>query len=132
MLLSFPKLSRRRVAVGVAAAVVVVIVGSVAWGFGQQVSRAQQMRAEERRLEQGVAALQLRNDDLCAELEFVQSPEYVEYWARVEANMARPGEVVVVVQDVNAAPLAEPAAASTGEAEERPFWSEWWELVFKP
>ncbi len=127
------KIDRNRLAVGIAAAVVTAIVGGIVWGFGQQVARARQMRAEELRLEQAVAAKQAYHDELAAQLEYVRSDEYVEQWAREDAKMARPGEVIVVVldatdteQEVDATPTPTP------EPEPKSFWVEFWELIFIP
>ncbi len=127
------KIDRNRLAVGIAAAVVTAIVGGIVWGFGQQVVRARQMRAEEVRLEQAVAAKQAYHDELIAQLEYVRSDEYVEQWAREDAKMARPGEIVVIVlddtdteQEVDATPTPTP------EPEPKSFWVELWELIFIP
>ena len=126
--MSLPKPNRNQLAVGVAAAIAVAVVGGLVWGFGQQIVLARQMRIEERRLEQLVATEQARHDELVARSEYVQSDEYVEHWARVEAKMARAGEVAVVV-------LADPAGEPAGEPQPTPtpesksFWGELRELV---
>jgi len=127
------KPSRSRFAVGVVLAIVTAIVGGLVWGFGQQLSLARKMRAEEIRLEQAVATKQARHDDLAARAEYVKSDEYVEHWARRDAVMAKSGEVAVVVvedQDEDSTPEAQPAQAV--ESEERSFWVDLWELVFGP
>jgi cell division protein FtsB len=126
-----PKPNRSQLAVGVVVFIAVAIVGGLAWGFGQQLALARQMRMEEKQLEQTVAAEQMRHDELVARLEYVRSDEYVEHWARVEAKMARPGEVAVVVLkdwDEEAAGDAQPTPTPKPKAE--PFWVELWELVF--
>ncbi len=125
------RFGRTRLAIGIALIVALAIVGGLAWAFGQQLSLAQQMRAEEKRLEHWVATEQARNDDLAEQLEYVRSDEYVECWARTEARMVRPGEVAVV-------PLANPVTEPVGgaqptpvpESKTRPFWVALWELVF--
>ena len=128
--MSLPKPSRNQIAVGVAVVIAVGVVGGLAWGFGRQLVLAQQMRTEERRLEQLVAAEQARHDELVARSEYVQSDEYVERWARVEAKMARAGEVAVVVL---ADPVEEPATGTqptpTPEPEPRSLWVKLRELV---
>jgi cell division protein FtsB len=129
------KIDRNRLAVGIAAAVVTTIVGGIVWGFGQQVVRARQMRVEEARLEQAVATKQAYHDELTAQLEYVQSDEYVEQWAREDARMARPGEVaVVVLDDADTATEADatPKSTATPEPEPKSFWAELWELIFIP
>ena len=126
-----PKLDRSRFAVGVAAVIFFAVVGGLIWGFGQQVVRARQMRAEEMRLEQAVAAKQAYHDDLVSQLEYVQSDAYVEQWARKDAKMARPGEVVVVVpKESGTEPIVDTPSASISDPKSQPFWVELWELVF--
>jgi len=128
--MSRSKLDRNQLAVGIAAAVATAIVVGIVWGLGQQVARARQMRAEEMRLEQAVAAKQVHHDGLVVQLEYVRSDEYVEQWAREDAKMARPGEVIVVVDDAATEPVADTTPAPTAEPEPRPFWVELWELGF--
>jgi cell division protein FtsB len=131
--LSLPRPDRGQLAVGIAAAVVLAIVGGIVWGFGQQVARARQMRMEEIRLEQAVATEQAHHDDLVAQLDYVRSDEYVEQWARKDAKMTRPGEVLVVVLDDSGAESAVDASSTpTPEPESQPFWVELWTLVFSP
>ena len=127
----FPKLDRSQFAVGVAATICIVVVGGLVWGFGQQVVRARQMRTEEVRLEQAVAAEQVYHDDLVAKLKYVQSDAYVEQWARKDAKLARPGEVVVVVPNEPGTELVvEVTPTSIFAPKPQPFWVELWELVF--
>jgi cell division protein FtsB len=128
-----PQPSRSQLAVGVAVAAVGAVVGGLAWGFGQQLVLARQMRVEQSHLEELVAAEQARNEELAAQLEYVQSDEYVERWARVEAKMARAGEVaVIVLTDRDEEPTGDAQPRPTPEPEAKPFWVEWWELVFPP
>jgi len=125
-----PKPNRSQVAVGVAVAIAVAVVGGLAWGFGQQLVLARQMRIEERRLEQLVAAEQARHDELVTRSEYVRSDEYVEHWARAEAKMARLGEVaVVVLTDSGAGSDADVEPTSTPEPEARSFWARLRELI---
>jgi len=128
-----PKPSRSQLAIGVLAVAAALIVGGVAWGFGQQVTLARQMRAEEMRLEQAVAEAQVHRDELVARLECVQSDEYVERWARAKMKMARPGEVaVVVLKRTGTDVAADTQPTPTPEPEPQPLWLELWELVFGP
>ena len=128
--MSLPKPNRSQVAVGVVVAVAVAVVGGLAWGFGQQLVLARQMRIEEKRLEQFVAAEQARHDELVARSEYVRSDEYVEHWARAEAKMARPGEVaVVVLTDSSAGPDVNVEPTPTPEPEVQSFWARLHELI---
>jgi cell division protein FtsB len=128
--MSLPKPNRSQVAVGVVVAVAVAVVGGLVWGFGQQLVLARQMRLEEKRLEQLVAAEQARHDELVARSEYVRSDEYVEHWARAEAKMTRPGEVaVVVLTDSSAGPDVDVEPTPTPEPERQSFWARLRELV---
>ena len=124
---------RGRLAVYITLGVAVAIGGGLAWAFSQQIAAARQMRAEELRLEQVVAAKQASYEDLEAQLEYVKSDDCVEQWAREDAKMAKPGEVVViVVKDSPDYSALEPSPTPAPEPEPRPFWQELWELAFSP
>jgi len=129
--MSLPALKRSQLAAGIGAVAAIAIVGSIAWGFAQQLVLAHQMRAEERRLEQAVATEQAHHDELVAQVEYAQSDEYVEHWARGEAKMSKPGEVaVVVVTDSGEAPSPEAQPTLTPQPQTQPFWITVWELLF--
>ena len=131
--MSLSKPNRSQLTVGVTITIAFVIVAGIAWGFGQQLALARQMRAEEVRLEQMVAAEQTHHDDLVAQLEYVRSDEYVEHWARGRQKMARPGEVAVVVPTgLGEEPAGDTQPTPAPEPETQPFWVELWELVFAP
>jgi len=129
-----PKSNRSQLAISVAIVITFVVVVALVWGFGQQLALARQMRTEEIRLEHMVAAEQSRYDGLVAQLEYVKSDEYVEHWARAEAKMAKPGEVIVVLP-TDAGEEQQPVGpqpAPIPEPEDWPFWVELWKLVFGP
>jgi cell division protein FtsB len=89
--------SNRRLATIVAGAAILAITGGIVWGFSQQLVLARQMQKEETQLEEEVKGEQDHHDALIDQLDYVQSDEYVEYWARAEARMAKIGEIVVVM-----------------------------------
>jgi cell division protein FtsB len=89
--------SNQRLAAIVAVAVVLIIVGGLAWGFGQQLVLARQIQEEETQLAYEVATEQAHYDHSVERLKYVKSDAYVEYWARTEAHMTRLGEVVIVM-----------------------------------
>ncbi len=91
-----------------------------------------QMRAEEAKLAQAIAAEKERHAALEATRAYVESDAYVESWARVEARMALPGEIVVIpVVPSGPPPKPGPAPISTPRPPETPL-EEWWELFFGP
>ena len=131
--MTLPKPNRNQLAVGVAVVIALAIVGGIAWGFGQRLSLEQQMRTEEKRLEQAVADEEARHDDLVSQLEYVKSDEHVENWARKEMKMARPGEVAVVpLVSAGEEPAGDTQPTPTPVPESRPFWVEWGESLFGP
>jgi cell division protein FtsB len=89
--------SNQRLATIIAGVVILIVAGAIAWGFSRQFALAHQLQEKETQLEQEVTLEQKHHDDLNAQLEYVQSDEYVEYWARTEAHMAKLGEIVVVM-----------------------------------
>jgi cell division protein FtsL len=101
-------------------------------------------------VEQEIAALQQRiaeaeqhQQELQAELDYVNSPAYIEEVARNELDMAKPGDKVIVVvkHDAEATPdeAAPDVAASGAPAPEEypvdsgsldePTWEQWLDLV---
>ena len=131
--MALPTPKRAQLEGAFAIVVVVAIVGVIAWGLAQQLTLANEMRAEESRLEQAVAAKQARNDDIRRQLAYVKSDEYVERWARVEARMVKPGEVAVVpLVAIVEPPQAEPPPVEEPAPRSQPLWIRLWELVFGP
>jgi hypothetical protein len=136
--MTFPKLDRARIAISAGIVLVVVIVGGLGWAFAQQLRLSQELGEEARELEHAVATQKTRSAYLTATLEYVQTDAYVSQWAREEAKMAKPGEVVMIpaVRADGSGPPATPTAAPAGEAmvvpEDRPFWAVWWEAIFGP
>jgi cell division protein FtsB len=61
-----------------------------------RISVIRRMRQEETRLEQELTQAQAEQDALQEQLEFVASDDYLEQWARVEARMTLPGQVVII------------------------------------
>lgn len=136
--MEFPKLDRGRIAAGAVILIVVLVVGGVGWAFVQQLTLAQELRGEARKLEAMVATREAERDQLTATLAYVQTDEYVEKWAREEVKMAKPGEVVVIPMVSADSDRSDPGPGSQMEEEpvnalgSRPFWIEWWEALFGP
>ncbi len=112
-----------------AAALLLVLLVPLGISFNARLSAIQQMRQDEARLKQEVAAEQARQAELATLRAYVSSDAYVEHWARVEARMARPGEVAVV-------PVAPASAASDSPAPPQAhvpasILDEWWTLFFE-
>ena len=109
------------------AAAVVLIVPLVA-NFNERLSLSRRLFEEEARLQQQIDMEQARLEFLRQYQALVGSNAYVEWWARVQARMAKPGEVTVVPQSpvdrLAGAPGALAAAAAADTA------SEWWAVFF--
>ena len=139
--MKIPKLNRFRIALGAGILLTVLIVGGLGWAFVQQVSLADELRGEVRQLEQAVATQEAKQRYLTATLTYVHTDAYVEEWAREEARMAKPGEVVIIplVEDGAPRPAATPeepptagppaAAQDAPQGEDGPFWLVWWETL---
>ncbi|MGD2104661.1 MAG: septum formation initiator family protein [Anaerolineae bacterium] len=132
--MKIPKLDRFRIALGAGILLVVVIVGGLGWAFLQQLTLAEELRGETRQLEQAVATQKARQAYLTATLTYVNTDAYVEEWAREEAKMAKPGEVVVIPVVKGASSKVEstptPEASEAPPADEaRPFWTVWWQAL---
>ena len=107
---------------------IVLVLVPMAIAFNARLATVRQMRQDEARLSQEVAAEQARQADLKLLQNYVASDAYVEHWARVEARMAKPGEVAVI-------PVA-PAGAQLNAAPSAPtnvpptIVDEWWAVFF--
>ena len=128
-----PTLNRSHMVTSFSVIVIILLAGGISWAFARQIVLHSQMRVEEERLEAAVQTAMAQQGHLTATLEYVRSEQYVEQWAREDARMARPGEVIVI-------PLAPPArpAVDLSEAEEtpsqepEPLWMKIWEALFGP
>jgi cell division protein FtsB len=107
---------------------IVLVLVPVAIAFNARLATVRQMRQDEARLSQEVVAEQARQADLKLLQSYVASDAYVEHWARVEARMAKPGEVTVIPiapagAQLNAAPSIPASAPPT-------IVDEWWAVFF--
>jgi len=117
------KVSRDQLAKGIVIAIGIAVAASVIWAFTQKLMLSHTMRVEERGLEREVAVAETRQADLEGQLEYVQTDEYVERWARVEARMVKPGEVAVVPITVTPEPTpAEAVIEGTPAPAAESFW----------
>jgi cell division protein FtsB len=136
--MAFPKFDRVRIAMSAGVLLFVVIVGGLGGAFAQQLRLAQELGEDVKQLEQAVATQEATGAYLTATLEHVQTDDYVNQWAREEAKMAKPGEVVLIpVPGVGgsgppATPTAEAQEDTLALSDERPFWEVWWEALFGP
>ena len=114
----------------------------LAFQFAKRIKEAQPLRAEFAQTKAEVLALEVERAALREELAFIQSDAYVEFWARGEAKMLRPGETLVFT--LNATPNLDVPAATAPNSSPRDNYTEaniiagdnsaswrlWWQLFF--
>ncbi|MFZ5366071.1 MAG: FtsB family cell division protein [Patescibacteria group bacterium] len=71
--------------------------------------------------------LEIKNEELKKQLEYVKSQEFVEKQAREKLGLAREGEVVVILPE-NVGELVKPKEEK--KEEELPNWKRWLKLFF--
>jgi cell division protein FtsB len=101
--------------------------------FARRTAATYNIKNEESRLEEQVAAAQSRHHALQAQLRYVQSDAYVEEIARTQLKWVRPGEIAVVVMATpQPTPLPsaddQPAAADVPPPQSP--WQAWWLRFF--
>lgn len=108
--------------------IVVLLVGLfLTADFNRRLALNQSIVADEEALRQKVATAQAYQAELLAQIEAVQSDAYVERWARYEAKMVKPGEVLVVPLALPPTPEAVPTPLPTPTPAP---WEAWWVLFF--
>lgn len=79
------------------------------------------------KMERKVAALEKKKKELSEKNQYYQTPEFIEEEARNKLNMAKPGEIIVVLPPN----LSEFLNHSKNQNEElEPNWRRWWNLFF--
>lgn len=122
-------ISSRRARVFLALAIVLCALFAYQYAMRLQQLAAIQAEVATKRVQ--VEQAQQRQQRLTAELEALQSPEYLERVARVNLDMAKPGDkVVITMMDTPRAPVVEGALnvlpASQGTAvTQAPVWRQW-------
>jgi len=78
------------------ALIVATIALSLLVDFGRKVVQYRHLQAEELRLDQAIEFEEKRREYLEWLRGYVQTPQFVDGWARTEWKMVKPGEVLVV------------------------------------
>ncbi|PJE67272.1 hypothetical protein COU95_03305 [Candidatus Shapirobacteria bacterium CG10_big_fil_rev_8_21_14_0_10_40_9] len=73
--------------------------------------------------------LQIKNEELKKQLEYVKSAEFLEKEAREKLGLAREGEVVVILPE-NVEELISANQPQISENQEEPNWKKWLKLFF--
>jgi cell division protein FtsB len=114
----------------------ITIVIFFALAFGGKALEGYRLRRYNEQLRAEIAELQQKQEELKAQLTYVQSPEYVERVAREEYRWVRPGDKLVIpIYRTRPPQAATPTAqASLGQARASQagasHWPEWQELLF--
>ena len=99
-------------------AVAALLLGLFLYATAQTATQTYRLHNQRRDLDHEVAELRLQKAELAGLREYVRSDEYIEYVARSQLGLVRPGETAVVV----AAPAAPPPQRKPGER--------WWQTLF--
>ena len=104
-------------------------------GYIDRIRQREALEAEQVRWEERTAEAELRGLQLAKELAEIDSPAYLEKRARDDMGLTLPGEdVIVVLENRNAATEAEAAAAASPPAANElrtfPIWRQWADLFW--
>jgi len=107
-----------------------------ALAFGGKALEGYRLQRYNEQLRAEIAELEHKQEELKAQLTYVQSPEYVERVAREEYHWVRPGDklLIPIYRSAPAEPSTPtpraPAGQSMPDAASASHWSEWQELLF--
>lgn len=101
--------------------------------YGRRASTGYYVAQAEEQLKAEIAVELTKNAQLKERLEYVQSEQYVEEWARENGRMAHPGDqpfILVTVEAPFVAAAGAPLPAQADSASPQPTWHQWWYLFF--
>lgn len=70
------------------------------------------------------------NKRLQSELEYAQSPEFVEQEARNRLGLGREGEEIVLIRPITKSDQSDQSKSTDKQEENLPNWKKWWRLFF--
>jgi cell division protein FtsB len=110
----------------------IVILGFFTLNAGKEILERRAIEAEISKLEAEISKLEHKEDELGALLEFVQTDSFVEQEARAKLNLAKAGESLVVIPEVdvreeNAGIIPNIQGTVAGESH----FSLWWKYFFE-
>jgi len=109
-----------------------VLLALVAWGFGGEFLRNRDMRQEIERLRAQADSLESKNFGIAKIGRELASTDALEREARLKLGLQKPGESVIIIQDIE--PPPPPKTAAAAQPESRPRVSnavKWWRYFFE-
>ena len=103
--------------------------GSLVVNFRQRVVEGQQKLAEKETLEVEIELLLQEQIALEKQMEYYESPAFVEDWAHDQGKMVRPGETLVIPVYERQEQVGDPVVIAAAE-QSLPEWQLWWSLFF--
>ncbi len=108
-----------------------VLLSLVTWGFGGEFMRNRDMRQEIERLQAQADALETKNFGIARIGQELASAETLEREARLKLGLQKPGESVIIIQDIEPPPPPKPADAAPSNARPRASnAAKWWRYFF--
>src|SRR5215813_4890675 len=105
----------------------------LAINFSGRIAAGRRIDSEREKIERTITALQAQATALQAELNFVNSDDFINQWARKEGKMVKGQEVLVVPVPGPSTPQPSPTpfvAAEDGQKPDSDTWKLWWQLFF--
>lgn len=101
-------------------------------GTARKALEVYQLNQQASRIRQEIAQLKDRNAELRRQMEYLQSPEYVEKVAREQLNLVQPGDTpLVLVYPREKEPAPQPTPVPTQkQTAPSPNWQRWWGFFF--
>lgn len=125
---------RRLTSIQLMLAVALTIGLVLALNFSSRISLDRDLARIHADFSREIEALLARQEQLIAELDYVKSDAYVEYWARDEGKMIREGEFLILPQSVGATDYAPSPPRQWVEFQttqpQPKNWELWWALFF--
>ncbi len=119
-----------RISIQIATVIVIAITLFVLWDFSQRITTNARIAQTEKQAEIQVAQAQATHTALVERKKIVQSDVFVEDQMRRQ-HWAREGEMVMVPLITPAAPMPAVVAKPT-PVPDKPWWQDWYDLLFGP
>ena len=114
----------------VAIAASLAVLALVAISFARLLITEYQLKLQKQALEEQIAQLRTENQDLRAEIDYLQTDAAIEKLARDELGWTKPGDTaVIVVRGKSSEPRTIPAKGSRPSTVEAP-WQRWLRLLY--